>query len=165
MKENMEKLKAEVTENFKQLFGEKISREDKTKVEKYFSIYLQQKQTAFYNGKEEIPNMKAITRETLELLCGIQPDSKAEAIMYEALMKEKISFQFQYKIGPFRVDFLIDDWLVFELDGPMHVLNPKYDERRKEYIEKKGYTVLAIPLWAVAYDKQSVIQIIKEKLG
>ena len=164
MNENTEKLKAEVTENFRQLFGDKVSSQDKAKVQKYLSIYLQQKQTAFYNGKEEIPSMKAITREILELLGGIHPDSKAEMIMYEALVKEKISFQFQYKIGPFRVDFLIDDWLVFELDGPMHLLNPKYDERRKEYIEKKGYTVLAVPLWVAAYDKESVVQTIKEKL-
>ena len=84
--------------------------------------------------------------------------------MWDALHDADLSFQFQYKIGPFRVDFLIDGWLVFELDGPLHILNPQYDERRKQYIESKGYTVLCAPLWTAFYDKQSIVETIKEKL-
>lgn len=158
MSENTEKLKAEVTEKFRQLFGDEVSSQDKAKVQKYLSIYMQQKQTAFYNGKQEIAGMKATVRETLELLGGIKPDSKAEVIMYEVLTEAKIPFQFQYKIGPFRVDFLIGDSFVFELDGPLHALNPKYDADRKKYIESKGYTVLAVPLWVAMFDKQAVVE-------
>ena len=158
MSENTEKLKAEVTENFRRLFGDKVLGQDKGKVQKYLDIYLRQKQTAFYNGKEEILPLRSTIKETLENLADIKPDSKAEMIMYEALEKEGIRFQFQYKIGPFRVDFLIGDSFVFELDGPLHALNQEYDTKRKKYIESKGYTVLAVPLWVAMYDKQAVVE-------
>ena len=125
---------------------------------------MRQKMNNYYNGAEnkDAPPLNTIIQEIFGELTGTMADSKAEIIMYNALTKAGISFQFQYKIGPFRVDFLINDSLVFELDGPLHLLNPEYDAKRKKYIENKGYTVLAVPLWAATYDKQGVIDSIKE---
>ena len=159
MSENTEKLKAEITENFRQLFGDGVSHKDKARVQKYFSIYVQQKINGYYNGKEkDAVGLNTVIQEIFGEIKEASADSKAEIIMYEALTEAGILFQFQYKIGPFRVDFLIGDSFVFELDGPLHVLNPEYDAKRKKYIESKGYTVLAVPLWVAMFDKQAVVE-------
>lgn len=90
-----------------------------------------------------------------------EADSKAEVIFYD-LLHEHFTFKFQYKIGMFRVDYLIGDDLVVELDGPQHD-KPK-DAIRDEYLAKLGYRVLRIPIYVLAMGQNAVIAGIKEAL-
>ena len=85
-------------------------------------------------------------------------DSKAEAIFYEMLVNNGIAFQFQYHIGPYRVDYLIGEDLVFEIDGPMH--DKQADAERDEYIKRMGYRILRVPVWVLANDLGAVIDAI-----
>ena len=163
MNENTEKLKAEIINTFTEEFGDKVPAKNKGKIQKYLSIYMRQKQAAYY--QEPDYSFAGLKDEILRHIDEARADSKAEMVMWDALTYAEINFEFQYQIGPFRVDFLIDGWLVFELDGPLHVLNPQYDERRKKYIEGKGYKVLCAPLWTAFYDKQSIVETIKEQLN
>ena len=91
-------------------------------------------------------------------------DSKAEMILYELMEKNGIEFQFQYKIGPYTADYLIDNWLVIELDGPAHnTINQRSSDGRKDkYLNKMGYDVLRVPLWLAAMDQKAVIEEINE---
>ena len=56
-----------------------------------------------------------------------------------------VKFRRQYPIGPYFADFVcIEKRLVIELDGDQHVDNIAYDNKRTEYIESMGYTVIRI---------------------
>ncbi len=90
-------------------------------------------------------------------------DSKIEIIYCQLFQQNSISFQFQYKIGPYRADFLIGDNLVFEIDGPMH--DKKYDARRDKYMENLGYKVFRVPVWLAAVSYRSVLAEIQEIVG
>jgi very-short-patch-repair endonuclease len=59
-----------------------------------------------------------------------------------------LRLDFQVKEGPYRVDFLANQWLVIEIDGAAYHSTPeakKRDKRRDQYFEGLGYTVLRIP--------------------
>lgn len=92
------------------------------------------------------------------------PDSKAETILYHLLEENKIEFKFQYQIGPYKVDFLINEFLVLELDGPMYKFmeQQKKDTAKDRYLEKMGYKILRIPIYILTIDVESVIDGIKE---
>jgi len=91
-------------------------------------------------------------------------DSTAEAVFYNRLMSEKIPFQFQYKIGPYRVDFLIGDSLVFEGDGPQHTRAVEYDKNRDAFLKKSGFDVLRLRWEIVAAMYDQTINEIKKYL-
>ena len=56
-----------------------------------------------------------------------------------------VKFRRQYPIGPFFADFIcIEKRLVIELDGDQHADNITYDNKRTEYIESMGFTVIRI---------------------
>ena len=96
-------------------------------------------------------------------------DSKAEIIFCDLLRQHQIDYKFQYKIGKYRADFLIDKWLIVEIDGQQHGHQKEYDAIRDKYLNKKGYSVLRIPLWILLNVKDAAIeeikQLLKEKNG
>ena len=54
----------------------------------------------------------------------------------------------QVKIPPYRVDFLINRWLVIEIDGVTYHSSPEAIERdttRDKFMQERGYSVLRIP--------------------
>ena len=56
-----------------------------------------------------------------------------------------VKFRRQYPIGPYFADFVcLEKRLVIELDGEQHAANIEYDNKRTEYIESMGYTVIRI---------------------
>lgn len=87
-------------------------------------------------------------------------DSKIELIYYDLFKGHKIPFEFQYKIGNYRADFLIDKWLVFEIDGPQH--DKKKDSDRDRYMEKMGYKVFRVPAWLASASPGAVVEEVKE---
>jgi very-short-patch-repair endonuclease len=87
-------------------------------------------------------------------------DSKIELILYRMLSESKIKFSFQYKIGPYTADYLVNGFLVIELDGPQH--SKKRDDIRDFYMKKMGYKVIRVPVWVLASCPESVVETIKE---
>ncbi|WP_343122566.1 endonuclease domain-containing protein [Arenimonas oryziterrae] len=52
-------------------------------------------------------------------------------------------FRRQHAIGPFIVDFVCIEYaLIVELDGSQHIEQCAYDERRSEFLRRRGYRVL-----------------------
>ena len=109
----------------------------------------------FYKPVEE----NLFQRSLQSLLIG--PDSKAEVVFYELLKKAKIPFEFQAKIGKYRVDFLIAKYLVFEGDGPSHITRGDYDKARDLYLAKMGYKVFRASWELVAQLPDRIIEVIK----
>lgn len=56
-----------------------------------------------------------------------------------------VKFRRQYPIGPYFADFVcLDKRLVIELDGDQHAKNIEYDNKRTDFIETRGYTLIRI---------------------
>lgn len=162
MKLNIEKLRRKVINNFTPI-GESLRAEGLTDQEivKAFNNHINTKIRNYYsrlryNGSRIIINLNKLKNS----IKGA--DSKAEIIFYDKLMQEKIPFKFQYKISPYRVDFLVGDFLIVEIDGPHHIAQKEYDKKRDKYLESYGYKVVRYPIWLIAMDINAAIEQIKE---
>ena len=82
--------------------------------------------------------------------------SRTEDRLACALRKQKIPFRRQVKIGIYRVDFLVPEWIVVDVFGPHHdgLRQTGWDESRRMYLERKGYRVYIFPASEV-YDNPS----------
>ncbi len=80
-------------------------------------------------------------------------------IWYGYLRHLKPNFHRQRIIGNYIVDFYCPKLnLIIEIDGWQHeVLNKEYDDKRTEYIENLGFSVLRIDNEDVNYDYNYVI--------
>jgi len=87
--------------------------------------------------------------------------SKIEMVMYDMLSSAGIPFEFQYKIGPYRVDYLLDGVVVFECDGKQHADQRGYDKRRDRYLEGLGYHVVRMSWDLIAQVPDVVISELK----
>jgi very-short-patch-repair endonuclease len=70
--------------------------------------------------------------------------TEAEAVLWTALRRRALGCRFrrQVPIGPYIVDFLCaEHHYVVECDGSQH-LESRYDQRRDEYLARRGYTVV-----------------------
>ena len=161
MKLNISKLRRKVIDGFIPT-GESLRKEGLTdnEIVRAFNNHVDLKIRNYYNKLD-----RNISRLAYDL---IKPDStadsKAEIVFYDKLVKEKISFKFQYKISPYRVDFLINDFLIVEIDGPHHndEKQKKYDKKRDKYLESYGYQIVRYPIWLIAMDINAVVEQIKE---
>ncbi len=74
-------------------------------------------------------------------------ETKTERKLKKALLKAKINFSQEVPVRSFTVDFLINDWLVVEVDGESHLTSEraKKDKSRQKAIEDMGFTVMRIP--------------------
>lgn len=115
-----------------------------------------------YQNKDNLKPINGLVEGSLGEIKRIQEDSKAELIFGNFLKRNNIPFKFQYKIGRYRADFLIDDSLVVELDGPQHNNRKEYDEIRDKYIRKLGYKVLRIRLLYFMLDERAVLEAVQE---
>lgn len=122
-------------------------------------FHLKCKLKQYYEDKKSPSQLSAGDLKTL-----LTRDSKAEAIFYEKLRESGIVFQFQYKIGPYRADYLVGESLVVELDGPTHNSREakEHDLKRDAYLVKRGFNVLRLNLDIVALNPQAAIEGIKE---
>ena len=139
---------------------------DDKQIQKAIRFQIDNKVKSFYEEKKGLQSIGETIREWI-LTEYMNPDSKAEMIFYEALTGAGIKFQFQYKSGPYRADYLIGDTLVVELDGPQHrqKARAELDMNRDAYMVKKGYHILRLPLEIIAMDCNAVIEGIKELIN
>ena len=157
-----EKIKADLTKELKEIFGDSIPKDQVDIVKKCIDQRIKRKSSDFYKSYDSMENvMNAVSKQLIEQ----KADSKIEAIFYGLLLETKIPFKFQYKIAPYRVDFLIAEFLVFEIDGPVHLLKQDYDERRTKHIKRMGYKIMRVPVGILAMAPEIIIKEIKHRLN
>ncbi|MBE3145141.1 MAG: DUF559 domain-containing protein [Planctomycetes bacterium] len=90
-------------------------------------------------------------------------DSKAEGILLSLLTNNGIGCVFHRKIGPYTADYLVNEKVIIELDGPEHqkISQGKRDTKRDSYLKRMGYEVIRIPLWALSVDTDAIIEEIR----
>ncbi len=154
-----EKAINDITDKLRGDFPHQLTRKQALVARDRLEKFVKLKRRQFYKEKEMLkPLSFAHSINALK-----KQDSMAEGIVYRLLEENGVLFQFQYKIGPYRADFLIGDDLVFELDGPTHFTKEgkKLDLMRDKYMESKGYKVLRVPIWLM----QSTPQIIVDEIN
>ncbi len=83
---------------------------------------------------------------------GFHKDTPSELKLARALKKARISFKREVPVKQFTVDFLIDDWLIVEVDGESHLTTSRQrkDRSRQKVLETSGFTVIRIPAMDVS---------------
>jgi very-short-patch-repair endonuclease len=142
-----EKLHKQVFESFKP-YAEQLIKEGKTEqdIVAAFQTLMRRKVNDYYYKATALRGLDSLIDDILKL-GKARGDSKAEVIFYVMLTERNIPFKFQYRIGPYRADFLFNGWLVVEIDGPQHSLQEDHDKNRDSYLLNKGFTTFRIPLW------------------
>lgn len=126
-------------------------------IQKFVRSYHKIRSYDFYKDK----NISPLFTEIRYAMQGIsQADSKIEKKLFKIMSDNGIQFKFQYKIGPYRADYLVWGFLVVELDGPQHQLQKEHDKKRDAYLKKMGYQVLRIPTWVLIESPQEVLALI-----
>jgi len=93
---------------------------------------LERQDLDIYEYKELIDDIEHEIEEHPELF-----DSSQEIIAAIILADNEIPFKMQYKVGPYRLDFLIRKLkVVLEVDGIFHELKIKKDNKRDDYVRK-----------------------------
>ena len=85
-----------------------------------------------------------------------------------SLMAEGVRLDFQVEEGRYRVDFLVNEWLVVEIDGAAYHSSPEAksrDQMRDRHFEGLGYSVLRIPARLVFQTPAQAIAQVRSALG
>jgi very-short-patch-repair endonuclease len=100
---------------------------------------------------------------------GYHEETRSEARLAQVLRKAGIRFRQEVPVREFTVDFLIDDWLVVEVDGESHLTakRMKNDAYRQKKIEDSGFTVLRVSASSLgtASGRKSALARIKKVLS
>lgn len=78
---------------------------------------------------------------------GHHQPTKSEKRLAEGLRRAGIKYGREVDVKGFTVDFMIDGWLVVEVDGESHLTKDraKRDASRQRILENSGCTVLRVP--------------------
>ncbi len=158
-KETIKKLRKELVLEFEPI-GLQMRKEgcNDRAIIRAIEAHKQVKIKRFYKTPEE-----NIFKKTVMNLI-VKEDSRVEMVFYNLLERDGIPFNFQVKIGPYRVDFLIANYLVFEGDGPCHATIKEKDNIKDNYLKKMGYKVFRLSWELVAQLPDRVLDVIKEDL-
>lgn len=84
-------------------------------------------------------------------------ETSIERIVRLRLEESALHFTTQAQIGPWVVDFLIDDRLIIEADGSYwHTLRPHVDRRKTADLVDRGYVVWRISETEIRDDEFSI---------
>ena len=114
------------------------------KVEKFVNSFMRAMSINCYS-REKNTDAKYVIHRFIKRIKE-KSDSKAEIKFADIFLENDIEFEFQKNIGQYRVDFLFENKIIFECDGPQHRTTREYDQKRDRYITSKGYTVLRCDL-------------------
>lgn len=159
MNETTLKIKDRALETFRPI-AERMAQEGKSikEITAFFNDQVRVKASQYYANKKALSHVsKAIN------IVDLRKDSTAESIFYDMLIGTALDLKFQHNIGPYRADYLINNEIVLELDGPQH--EKKRDTKRDRYMRKMGYKIIRVPLWVLELSPESVIEEIKEAAG
>lgn len=86
-------------------------------------------------------------RETGSYIWSFHDETPSERKLSAAMRKAGIRFGQEVPVKSFTVDFLVDRWLVVEVDGESHLVKGRAerDASRQKAIEDAGFTVLRVP--------------------
>ncbi|WP_186374006.1 endonuclease domain-containing protein [Roseomonas gilardii] len=79
-----------------------------------------------------------------------------------------LTLEMQVEMGPYRLDFLANGWLVIEIDGAAWHSSPEAvsrDRIRDRYFESYDYTVLRIPAKTVFSMPHEAVRMVRAALG
>jgi len=152
-----ERIYKKALKEFRVLYQGRLSRKKQTEIRKLFEIYVKGKALQYYKKQRELSPLQ----DTVSHLISRSEDSRIEGIFFDLLVEAEVPFKFQYQIGCYYVDFLIGDFLVFEIDGPQHKQKKVYDEARDKYMRRLGYQILRIEAWLLTMDPYLIINEIK----
>jgi very-short-patch-repair endonuclease len=85
-----------------------------------------------------------------------------------ALVADGVRLDFQVQEGRYRTDFLVNQWLVVEIDGAAYHSSPEAiarDQERDHYFEGLGYSVLRIPAKVVFNAPAEAVQRVRAALA
>lgn len=149
---------------------------DNATISRYVERYLYQKTDQFYKsylkprGYNDFQTIGASIKSLLGKPSRDNADSQAERVFYSLLINRNIDFKFQVEISPYRVDYLIGGFLIFEGDGAHHKHHVEYDQRRDEHLRKLGYKIMRLKWNIVALmtdrildEIESQVEIFKKK--
>jgi very-short-patch-repair endonuclease len=85
----------------------------------------------------------------------------AEALLWKALRGRQLGgfkFRRQHALGRYIADFCcVEQHLIIELDGPIHMTQRDQDDERTRQLEQLGYTVLRYPNERIEHDLDAVL--------
>lgn len=156
MREITEKLHSKAVDSFLPVI-EQMAAQGCTKgqIVSAYNTHIRTKVSHYYREG----NFLKAFRDCFDLGNFQKADSKIEMLFFEQLQRAGISFTFQHVIGPYRADYLVNGFLVVEIDGPNH--NKDHDEKRDKYLRKMGYKIIRIPTWVLVSCPDAAIQEIK----
>ncbi|NLC15484.1 MAG: DUF559 domain-containing protein [Firmicutes bacterium] len=84
---------------------------------------------------------------------GYHEDTSSELKLSRALKKAGVAFEREVPIDRFTVDFLVDEWLIVEVDGWSHLTSSRQSEDRKRQteLESWGFSVIRIPAMEISH--------------
>lgn len=87
-------------------------------------------------------------------LWGYHEPTASEIRLEKGLKKAGIKFEREVPIRQFTCDFLIDDWLIVEVDGESHVTSSRLaeDPSRQKILESAGFTVMRVRAMDLSYE-------------
>ena len=99
---------------------------------------------------------------------GFHDETPSERKLAAALKKAGLRFGQEVPVKGYTVDFLLDDWLVVEVDGESHLVSGRAekDATRQMALEAAGFTVMRIPASGLSaeHDLRRWINTIKAKV-
>ncbi|HHX10655.1 MAG TPA: DUF559 domain-containing protein [Firmicutes bacterium] len=103
---------------------------------------------------------------TSKEIWGYHEDTAGELKLAKALKKAGVSFEREVSINHFTVDFLVDEWLIVEVDGWSHLTSSRQveDKKRQSELEAWGFSVIRVPAMEISHRaglKQWVNKVVK----
>ncbi|MGI6667187.1 MAG: endonuclease domain-containing protein [Bacillota bacterium] len=85
--------------------------------------------------------------ETGSFIWSYHSETPSERRLATAMRRAGLRFGQEVPVRSFTVDFLVDEWLVVEVDGESHLVKGRAekDASRQEAIEAMGFTVMRVP--------------------
>ncbi|MGE5579569.1 MAG: endonuclease domain-containing protein [Bacillota bacterium] len=87
---------------------------------------------------------------------GYHDETPSERKLAAALKKAGLKYGREVPVKGFTVDFLLDEWLVVEVDGESHLVSGRAqkDAARQRALEAAGFTVIRIPASGLSADHE-----------
>lgn len=93
--------------------------------------------------------------DTGSYIWGFHVETPSERKLAAAMRKAGLRFGQEVPVKGFTVDFLLDEWLIVEVDGETHLSSPRAakDAKRQAALEASGFTVLRVPASELSTDR------------
>ena len=104
-------------------------------------------------GRKDVKKKPSREYTTAELW-GYREPTPSELRLAGAFKKAGIEFDTEVPIKQFTCGFLINDWLIVEVDGETHVISSRLedDDKRQKILEESGFTVMRVRAMDILYE-------------